>query len=264
MRSAETFRPLIPAAVRRAVERLAYRRAAPILPEGLDGLGMYAPGDWPDLYAEGYEPELAQALRRLTRPGMSCADVGAHLGYHTLLIAALAGPSGHVVAVEADAVNARTVARSVALNGLEGRVEVLHAAATRVDGARVSLYGGRGGEGTEWTTSATFAAREDGRRRRAAASVPGISLDARFEAGERLELVKIDVEGGEGDVLAGARRVLAEARPVVVLEFHREAGWPAIASLLDAGYGLRCLDGTALPPPAGPDDVPYHLVAHPG
>jgi hypothetical protein len=111
----------------------------------------------------------------------------------------------------------------------------------------------------EWSTSRAFAAREDGRRRRARLRVRGVALDAVF--GERLDVVKVDVEGAEGDVLRGARRLLREARPAIVLEFHRPHGWPAIGELLDAGYELQELDGRPLDPPAGPDAVPYQLIA---
>ena len=257
-------RRLVPRAALDAVERRAYDRAPAIAPDGLGGLEMYAPGDWPALYEHGYEPAFADAMRRLVRPGFACADIGAHIGYHTLLLAMLSGPDGRVVAFEASALNARTAARSVALNGLEERVEVVHAAVVADDVESVALFGGRSGGGTEWTTSADFAAREDARPRRAAAKVPGVSLDGRHAAGERFDLLKIDVEGGEGAVLAGARRMLREVRPIVVLEFHREAGWPAIPELLEAGYRLTSLEGEPLPEPHGPDDVPYQLVAEPG
>jgi FkbM family methyltransferase len=257
------LRRLAPRPLLRALERRAYRRAAAFAPAGLGGLRLVAPASWAALYADVYEPELTEALRRLVRPGMHCADVGAHLGYVTLLLAQLTGPDGRVVAFEASGLNAQTTRRSVALNGLAARVEVVHGAAIDRDGGRVDLFGGRTGQGTEWTTSERFAAREDGRRRDPAETVPAVSLDARLAGGERLDLIKIDVEGGEGATLAGARRVLREARPVVVLEFHREAGWPAIAELLDAGYGLETIDGEPLAAPQGPDDVPYHLVARP-
>jgi len=59
------------------------------------------------------------------------------------------------------------------------------------------------------------------------------------------------------------RRLLREARPAILLEFHREAGWPGVAALLEAGYRLESLRGGTLPAPAGPDEVPYQLVAQP-
>jgi hypothetical protein len=58
------------------------------------------------------------------------------------------------------------------------------------------------------------------------------------------------------------RRLLREARPVVVLEFHREVGWPAIPVLAEAGYSFVTLDREPLAV-EGPDDVPYQLIAEP-
>ena len=59
------------------------------------------------------------------------------------------------------------------------------------------------------------------------------------------------------------RGLLAQARPIIVLEFHREVGWPAIPILLDSGYELQDLGGRALAIPQSADEVPYQLIAWP-
>lgn len=212
-----------------------------------------------------WEPDLTEALERLTRPGFVCADLGAHVGYFTLLLARLSGPDGTVVAFEASADNARLVERSVTLNDLEDRVTVEHAAVTDGEKPDVELYAGSGGGSMEWTTDASFAARDAGRPAHpdVAMRVPAVALDAYFAPGAHLDIVKMDIEGGEAGAVRGMTRLLREARPVIVLEFHREVGWPAIPLLQDASYSFSDLAGEPLEPFSGPDAVPYQLVAMP-
>jgi FkbM family methyltransferase len=212
-----------------------------------------------------YEPEVTLALERLVEPGFACADLGAHVGYFTLLLARLAGEAGTVVAFEASAENARIVERNVKLNGLDGRVTVEQAAVTDRSTAALPLYAGRTGGSMEWTMDAGFATRETGGAApaKAAAQVRGLSLDEYFPPGSRLDLVKMDIEGAEAKAIPGMSRLLRDARPIVVLEFHREVGWPSIPALSDAGYSFFTLDGRPLEAFSGPDDVPYQVVAQP-
>ncbi len=215
---------------------------------------------------EEYEPAVVAALQRLVRPGFVCADVGANVGVLTICLARCVGEKGRVVSFEAVPETAARLRRNVARSGeLASRVTVEEVAVTDGSEPSIELFPARGGGHAEWSTSYEFATREDGvavdrRPIRARA----VSLDGYFPPGSRLDLVKMDIEGAEVEAVAGMRRLLAEARPLLVLEFHREVGWPAIPALLQAGYVLESLDGAPLPVPAGPDDVPYQLVARPG
>jgi len=88
-----------------------------------------------------------------------------------------------------------------------------------------------------------------------------LPLDGWYPPGAQLDFVKIDVEGAEGLVLAGMRRLLREARPVLAVEFHDDEAWTSRHELLDAGYALSRTDGSAIDP-AG--DRVYHVIARPG
>lgn len=258
------LRLLVPTAVRDALDRRAYARAPVIAPAALGGLRIRVPAGYEDHYDRDYEPGIARALERLVVPGATCADVGANLGYFALLMASRSGPTGSVTAFEPSGPNAAALRSSVRLNGLEERVSVVRAAVGDRHGGRIPLYVGRRGGDMEWSTSAEFAQRPDRSPRRRDVRVPAVSLDGLLAEGRRWDVLKVDVEGSEGAVLRGARRLLREARPVVVLEFHRPVGWPAIGELLEAGYRLESLTGAPLPVPSGADEVPYHLVARPG
>ncbi|MGA9762860.1 MAG: FkbM family methyltransferase [Gaiellaceae bacterium] len=223
------------------------------------------PAGWDDVYvSHSYEPDVASALERLVHAGSTCVDAGAHFGYFTLLLARLVGPKGRVVAFEVERDNAELVRRNIRLNNLNQRVTVECLAVLGSSGP-VELFAGSSGGSTEWTVDAEFAAREDAepRTRPAVAIVPSVSLDEYFGRQETVDLIKMDIEGAEAKALPGMKRLLTESRPVIVLEFHREAGWPAIETLIACGYQFETLAGDRFEAPRSADEVPYHLVARP-
>ena len=73
-----------------------------------------------------------------------------------------------------------------------------------------------------------------------------MSLDAYFTIGVSLNFVKIDVEGAEAKVLTGMRRLLHEARPIALVEFHDEVGWAGCGELLAEHYHLYDMSGGRL------------------
>ena len=196
----------------------------------LEGMQLYVHDEEERRYVQtAYEPLVAAALESVARPGMRCADVGANVGYFSLLLARCVAPGGSVVAFEAQPENAERARRNVALNGLDGTIAVVQAAVCDRGGtvalrkgataAEFSIVGGDGAEET----------------------VPAVTLDEQFADG-RLDLVKIDVEGAEELVLRGMTRLLAEARPVLLIELHGEQAG-ARALLEDAGYAVEQVDG---------------------
>ena len=240
------------------------RRVALSVPRRAGGeiSGMWLTPAARGYHAGDYEPALVAALRRLVAPGSVCADVGAHLGYMSLVLARLTGPGGRVIAFEASPTNARVIARNMRLNGLGKRVRVVRKAVADGASATVDIFP-RGRASAEWSVYADYAQRENPRPGvLRGVSVPATSLDAEF-VNDRLDLVKIDVEGAEGLVVAGMGRVLRRDRPVIVLEFHRPIGWDAIERLQVEGYRFETLEAATLPTLATPDDVPYQLIARP-
>jgi FkbM family methyltransferase len=254
--------------LRRALGRIvrpAIRRRAAAGTGPLAGMRLLLPSGMEALYLnEPYEPELAAALARLVRPGWTCADVGAHVGYFTLLLARLVGEEGSVLAFEAAPVNAQLLAQNVKLNNLESRVRVENLAVADVSG-ELELYPARAGGSSEWTLDATFASRADHvPTERHGPRVRSVSLDDYASPAPRLDLVKMDIEGAEARAIRGMRRILREERPIILLEFHREVGWPAVQELRTHGYRFEELDGREMDPPENAAEVPYQFVARPG
>lgn len=131
-------------------------------------------------------------------------DIGANYGWYTKLAANLMDPQAPKIALEANPEVAACLGRS--LSGLPG-VRVLNVAAT--DRARrVRFYCARG-------SGLSSAVRAVG----VPTVVEGLPVDVVWPADQPLDLVKCDVEGGELDVLRGARRIRKIREPVWMLEF---------------------------------------------
>ena len=199
----------------------------------------------PSLDDAAYEPEVRGALERIVQPGWVCADVGAHHGILTATLARLVGEDGRVIAFEAHPDNVALLRKAFGADERGSWVTIENLAVTDGGADSVWLHAGRGRHSTEWNVGGTDL---DGNPTPAEVEVPATSLDRYFEPGARLDFVKIDVEGAEGDVLAGMQRLLRETRPVLAIEFHHDAAWEGRRHLFDAGYDLQTLDGTRLDP----------------
>jgi FkbM family methyltransferase len=195
-----------------------------------------------------YEPHVEASLRCHLRPGMKAWDIGAFIGYHTLLVRMLAGP-GRVIAVEPDPANLARLRRHLTANHADD-VTVIPAAAGAADGR--GQLARRVGHPSETRVIST--ARGD---------CDVVTLDALLERFGPPGLVKIDVEGAEADVLAGAARIVEEIRPIWIIEVHGERGAGAVSVLREAGYRVAALDGPGEEAVALPSNPARHVVAIP-
>ena len=183
-------------------------------------------------FTGGYGPQETAILRAVLHPGAAFVDVGANWGYFTLLAAHLVGREGCVVAVEPDPRLFATLAANVAANGL-ARVHAVQAAAAERDGALT--LAGHAEDAGNWGVSSLVAAREGPRF-----AVRGRPLDEVLdELGvDRVELVKMDIEGAEDAALRGMAAGLARGRyRRVLLELHPSLH-PHGAALLNDVAGL--------------------------
>ena len=180
-----------------------------------------------DRYGEFSEAEV-DVFRQLVHPGETILEIGANLGIHSVFFAKALGPSGTLHAFEPQRVIFQILCANVALNALTN-VHTHHAAVGRESGAitvpRVDYMasGNFGGISMEnW---------QEGER------VPLVSVDSLGLT--RCHLIKIDVEGMEGEVIAGATRTIGQLRPVLYLENDRQEKSAAlIRQLLDLDYRL--------------------------
>lgn len=188
-----------------------------------------------------FEPRLLAIIETFVRPGMVAWDIGANVGLFAYPTAHLS--RAKVVCVEPDPFLAQLLRRTSKLpvNG-DLDVEILCAAIGDRDGiARLRIAGrGRSTSGIEGATVST----QHGKTREVM-TVPMLTLDTLLVDFPSPQFLKIDVEGAELLLLAGASRVLSEVKPIILIEVNG-ATWPeASATLMAAGYDL--LDGD-LPP----------------
>lgn len=204
-----------------ALARFASRPFIARLPRDLGGAAFIC--DLSDTIAREvcftgrYEPQETQIAQRVLGPGMTVVDVGANWGYFTLTCANLVGSSGRVIALEPHPALSSTLAANVRANGL-AQVEVVAVAAGARAGTRAFV--GFDAAGGNSGVSRAAAVSEPADFQAATAGLDEL-LDAHGMA--RVDLVKIDIEGGEVDALAGMAGGLGRRRyRYIVLECHPE------------------------------------------
>lgn len=194
-------------ACRRAVAGPAAIEAGPAA-----GLRFDAGTDTLRFQKGDYERPVQQALASLARPGDICYDIGANLGFFSILLGRLVGATGMVYAFEPVPANAAAIERNACLNDL-ANVCVARVALTRSDGEAELLLAQHVGGAV--LAGAGIPPDPAGRLTVATAAVD--SLVARGELTPP-RIVKIDVEGAEMDVLKGMERTLSDHAPAIVLE----------------------------------------------
>ncbi len=190
-----------------------------------------------------FEPEAAAVFSRYLSTARTVLDIGANTGLYSLMALA-SNPGCRVVAWEPFPGNFVKLARNIALNNFQDRAE-LRPEAAAASNATAYLE-----PHENWTMHSVSAAPS-------ASSIPVCSttVDSIVPTGSPVDLIKIDVEGHEFEVLCGARRVLAECRPAILIEI--QPGCPTrdqtVAFFASMNYAITPVDERAdwLALPAG-------------
>ncbi len=246
---------VLPAPVKRAIYTMrplarlvrgALNRAAPdglsqvqVAAGGLQGMTVVLDMQTEKDYWLGtYEPELQQAVTDLVQPGMVIYDVGANVGYISLLLARAAAEKGRVFAFEALPDNIARIRRNAALNRMEARITPIHAAVVERAGPVRFLVHPSNAMGK----AVGSAGREHPEEYLREIEVPGLTLDEfAYAQGNPLpQVVKMDIEGGEVLAVQGMQRLLAQVRPLLLIELHGQAAASAVwHSLMQHGYTVQ-------------------------
>ncbi len=191
------------------------------------------------LYLFGiWEPDITAFMRRRLSPGDTFVDVGANIGYHTLLATRVLAGTGRVVAIEASPAIFGLLRANLAANGAQA-VRPVNKAAAESSGTIRVYHGPEKNIGLSTTVGDRGFAAE--------AEVESAPLADLLEPGETstTRLVKIDVEGAEDAVLRGMTRWLetCPAEVEIVLELSprwwrdpRQTPRQVLQPLLDAGF----------------------------
>lgn len=182
-----------------------------------------------------YESHKLRVLDRLLEGGGTFVDVGANTGIFAFYAATRVGSAGRIIAVEPEPENCRWIRAGIEANGF----------------AQVRLFAGglsdRDGEATlHLAEKSGWHTLNPGQRKRMQGElrVQTWTLDSIAADLDRLDCVKIDVEGHEHAVLAGATDSVPRFRPVILLDWHPQLGADRdrIEGLLaEWGYGIEYL-----------------------
>lgn len=188
-----------------------------------------------------WERDTSGAISRILKPGDCFVDVGAHVGWFTLLAASIVGPTGHVIAFEPMPDNFMRLSSNVALNGFQDRVLCIQAAVSSEDGAKKFWINAdnSGAHGLYDVSNHPLAVKT--RENPEAITVATVTLDdILWKYHDKhpevpMPCIKIDIEGAEILAFRGAEKWLrAHKTPFVFAEVN--------------GFGLESLG-------FGPDDM---------
>jgi FkbM family methyltransferase len=180
-----------------------------------------------DLYGEYSEGEV-DLFRQVVTAGQVVLDVGANIGAHTLFLARQVGPSGMVMAFEPQRILFQMLCANMAINSIMNTICVQHA----VGAAEGSLVVPPIDYGRAYNFGAVRMAVSG-----MGEQVPVVPLD--IYRLQRCDFIKIDVEGMELQVLAGARDLIARLRPTLYVENEKPEHADELIREIDAlGYAM--------------------------
>lgn len=205
------------------------------------GVRLYVPAGehdaGPAMSRGEYAPEVSAVFRKFIKPGMHVVDLGAGIGYFTMLAARLTGPEGSVLAVEPDPRHVRLLEASRRLNGFS-HVAVAQLAAGR-DTCILALNPAGFHDRTSPLPDRTNAIL-------GAETVACMRVDALVPEVRPIDIIRVGAECAEADALAGCRRILERHRPVIVSKFGSGAatgGAHCLQWLIDLGYRIGVVEG---------------------
>ena len=196
------------------------------------------------LAADKYEFETTRLIERICKPGMSFVDVGAHVGYYTLLAARAVGSSGKVYSFEPEPDNYNLLTHNIEVNHYANVVAI-----------------NKGVSDSEVFTNLYVASLDNGRSSLHSHNMPysdritieTTSLDTFFEqlGWPQIDLMKIDVEGSEESVWSGMKllrlnypdlNIVVEYNPAL-LRSAKVDPVRFLQMLESSGFNLKCIDG---------------------
>jgi FkbM family methyltransferase len=217
----------------RLADRAGFPISSPIRTGAGTGLKLHLLNATREHLQGSCETPVQRCLQAHLKPGDVFLDVGANIGFFSVIGARLVGPRGKVLAIEPVPENVQCITANARINGFDN-VETIAAAAGAEDGAgRLFVADHSGG--------ATLSADDMPPDLVDTMTVPVLTIDHLVESGrlKTPDLVKIDVEGTEMAVLNGMTRTFATHRPLVVFEVDDMERTRAEAKFSDIAYWLE-------------------------
>lgn len=163
---------------------------------------------------QAYEPHVTREIQHLLRPGHVFLDIGANVGYFTVMAGRLVGAGGHVIAFEPNLQNCDLIRRSLAANELTN--VMLHPYALAEARQKLGLAVGEASTRGRLMHKAPTQPPETETE---LLPVEAVVLDDYLGALPQLDLVKMDIEGAEPRALHGMTQLVRQHRPVIIADF---------------------------------------------
>ena len=196
-----------------------------------------------------YEKNIVDFIQQMVVPGMHVLDIGANVGYFSLLFSVLVGDQGLVYAVEPSPTNVEKIGKTIQVNQTNLSNMFLFPFAATDRSGLVDFY--------IEPTGAMGHIVKDGNKK--TVSVKSIRIDDLIRENEikRIDFVKIDVEGSEKHVLSGMQDLLLRDKPVIICEWHPSMAGPDYKSAFEkSGYQATCINTFS-------STKTFHIVAKP-
>lgn len=163
-----------------------------------------------------WEPDVTRVVTSTVKLGMTVLDIGAHIGYFTLLFAKCAGSTGRVVSFEPLPTNFALLQKNLRLNHLQNAQAIPKAVFSQTAEIMINI------PGDHLTSGDASVYRVVGSKQ---LLVPATTLDSFCaSSGYRPDFLKMDVEGAEYDVLMGGKETISRCRPKLLIELHHFDG----------------------------------------
>lgn len=196
------------------------------------GEAGYVTGRW--------EKNFLSILRDICKPGMNVWDCGTHIGFYTAFIARAVAP-GRVLAVEPDPQNAERTRETIRVNKLTNAAVLERAIA---DSSGTLEFVGDG-HPTQRHLLGTFVGVKDSGYSGHSFSVKSVSIDDLFADTNVVtpDLIKLDIEGAEGDALRASQMLGRKHRPIIAIELHNPNGDEALWHFCQSNrYSMRSVE----------------------
>jgi len=192
---------------------------------------------WKHSLLSGFESEIYKST---VKNGMTVLEIGANIGFFTMLFAKLAGENGKVFAFEPDPDNFRLLEKNIKANNYKNAECVRKAVSKRTGTARLFISEEHHGDHRIFDSF-------DGRR---SVEIETVAIDDFMPQGASVDFIKMDIQGAEYSALQGMERTIKNSGPLIMLcEFSpallRKAGsspMEFLKKLETLGFALRYLD----------------------
>jgi FkbM family methyltransferase len=188
-----------------------------------------------DYFNGDVEPEVQTVLRKYLRPGMTVFDIGANIGFFSLLAARLVGAIGRVTAFEADPEIVERLRENVVRNQAAISVEekAVWSSSSPVLFARADA------EASPDRGLGHVIDNDAKRPEPSTIRVEAVTVDDYARKSGAPDFIKCDAEGAEVEVFRGADKLLNERPPLILCEMHGEENRKTLLKLF-ANLGYRC------------------------